>query len=139
MLSKDGNFYVNHSQRCLCFPFRVGTSRNSDWIKLSDVVRRKQSSGGISLLLCFLCLIEMLCFLCFSKIKLKSRICCTQDEVARHADLLITRGIDTYLTLPVKVKALMKYAFLSPEGTNETLQQTPRCRLERLLGRALVG
>ena len=39
-----------------------------------------------------------------------------QVEVAKHRDILVIRGIDTYLALPDKVTAMMKYAFSSPKG-----------------------
>ena len=39
-----------------------------------------------------------------------------QAEVATHRDILVIRGIDTYLALPHKVAAMMKYAFSSLKG-----------------------
>ena len=44
----------------------------------------------------------------------------------------MVRGIDTYLTLPAKVEALMKYAYASPRGK-------PPCRLDGWLGRRPAG
>ena len=45
-----------------------------------------------------------------------------EQEVAGLDDILLTRGIDTYLTFPTKVKALMKYAFSSPRQFSHVLK-----------------
>lgn len=52
--------------------------------------------------------------------------CRAQEEAAEHRDILVVRGVDTYLTLHLKVLAIFRYAYASPAGKRR--RQCGMCR-----------